>query len=63
MNGRIVRFGLGAALALAATAPLTPASHAFPCGPEQEPLCTVYAKACTTLGKVPTAYDLLCRFM
>ena len=50
MNGRIVRFGLGAALALAATAPLTPASHAFPCGPELEPLCTVYAQACTTLG-------------
>ena len=54
------RLALAAAVA-ASSAWLVPPSHALPCGPENEPICTVIVTACQkVLVKNDTAYRLVC---
>ncbi len=54
------RLAVAAAVA-ASSAWLVPPSHALPCGPQNEPLCTVIATACQkALYKVELGYRLVC---
>lgn len=52
---------LVAASVVASTAWLAAPSHAVPCGPEQEPVCTIVRNECQVLLlKVPVAGQLVC---
>lgn len=51
MTTRLLRYGLGVALALAAAAPLTAPANAMTCSPGTEAVCIVAGVACTVINR------------
>jgi hypothetical protein len=56
---RLSRLVLGAAVALAAAAPLAPA-HAITCTPADQAACTAYATVCQKLATHDQIHQLVC---